>query len=336
MAGAWRVAGFLMLVSCGSSYVVVRSAYAETEEKLLRFGEDVTAELGPDVVGEPQPLSINGEQLFVSSKQTELSVPEVLDRLADSCAARARGARAPSPLQPAPGDRWLLDLDEKVQRAEKPQALPALLDSLLHQPERLGILRDERAGAGQLACIAAPHGSGGLSGFLTRVREFVSSGDLAAIGDARYVAARRLENGKTHVLTIWSEGTFRIGALFPESGDAPGSDLPDVPRPIAATRELCVIAPGRSFALRLYGSTQPPQEVLAFYARALPEQGWDPLPTRLPDGRLDNGAAMRAFTREGRAVAIGTSSTADGTTVVSLADLGAVRRSVGTAGDHAF
>jgi hypothetical protein len=138
------------------------------------------------------------------------------------------------------------------------------------------------------------------------------------------------------VLTVWSEGAFRIGALFPASGDAPGSDLPGVPRPIAATRELSVLAPGRSFALRLYGSTRPPQEVLAFYARALPEQGWEPLPTRLPEGRLGNGAAMHAFTREGRAVAIGTSSAADGKTIVSLVDLGAVRRSVEIGADLAF
>jgi hypothetical protein len=336
MAGAWRVAAFFTLVICSLSYFAARSAYAESERKLLRFGEELAAELGPDMVGDAQPLVINGEQLFLSSKQSELPVAEVLDRLAMSCAARARGPQAAPPLQPMPGDRWLLDLDEKIQRAETPAELPALLDSLLHQPEQLGIVRDERAGAGQLACIAPPHGNGGLTAFLARAREFLRSGDLAAIGDVRYVAARELDNGKTHVLAVWSEGAFRIGALFPASGDAPGSDLLGVPRPIAATRELSVIAPGRSFALRLYGSTQRPHEVLAFYARALPEQGWDPLPTRLPHGRLDNGAAMHAFTRAGRAVAVGAGSGTDGKTVVSLVDLGAVRRIVGTSDDLAF
>jgi hypothetical protein len=210
------------------------------------------------------------------------------------------------------------------------QALSPLLRALIEDPGRLGVLRGESADEGHLACLAQPRGTSGLMAFLERAGDFVASGDLSRLGDVRYVAARKLDSGKTHVIAVWSEGELRIGSLFPESGDAPGTDLPDVPRPPEATRQLCAMAAGRSFGLRLYDSPRPQQEVLAFYERELPSRGWEPLRTRLEAGRLRDGTSVRAFTRDGHVVALGIGGTNTGKTGISLIDLGAVGRHTAT------
>jgi hypothetical protein len=232
----------------------------------------------------------------------------------------------PPPMQqPAPFEQVLLDLEQTEEREAAAQELPPLLRTLLHDPARLGVVRDERADAGHLACLAQP-GRRALGAFLGRVTDFTASGDLSALGDVRYATAHTLENGKTHVFAVWSEGEFRLDSLFPASGDAPGSDLPDIPRPPSATRPLCVTALGRGFSLRLYDSAHPREDLLAFYERELPVQGWEPLPSMLEGQRLRDGTYVRAFTRNGQAVAIGVGATRDGKTGVSLVDLGVIAR----------
>jgi hypothetical protein len=329
LRGWLRVAGFLAVVSAGLGYVAVRSAYAETERAIRGLGQQLVQELGPALVSTPQALSINGERLFISSTQSALSVREVLDQLAASCASRTASS-APLP--------WIGQLPSAPAHSPRDGAREAaaqepslLLRALLDDPGRLSILRNDSAEEGHLACLAQPGRERGLSAFLERAGDFVASGDLSRLGDVRYVAARKLENGKTHVIAVWSEGEFRIGALFPEAGDAPGSDLPDVPRPPDATRQLCATAAGRAFGLRLYDSARPRHEVLAFYERELPSRGWDPLPTGLEAGKLRDGTSVRAFSRAGHVVAFGIGETDAGKTGISLIDLGSVGRSAASA-----
>jgi DNA primase len=76
-----------------------------------------------------------------------------------------------------------------------------------------------------LVCIAQPKDGGGIPGLIRRVTEFSLTGDAARLGDMRYVAARKQDNGKTQVIAIWSEGKFDIAAMFPDEGDAPGTDV---------------------------------------------------------------------------------------------------------------
>jgi len=317
LRGWLRVAGFLALVAAGLGYVAVRSAYAEAERAIRGLGQQLVSELGPAIVGAPQPLLINGQRLFISSTQSTLSVREVLDQVAASCTSRAEPGRPPLP--------WA----GEAQSAESPAPAPALsplVRTLLEDPERMSILRNEGADEGHLACLARSGDARGVMAFL------VASGDLSRLGDVRYVTARKLDSGKTHIIALWSEDELHIGSLFPEWGDAPGSDLPDVPRPPESTRPLCATAGNRAFGLRLYDSARPQVEVLEFYARELPSRGWDPLPTRLAAGKLSDGTSVRAFTRAGHVVALGVGATNAGKTAISLIDLGAVGRN--TASDE--
>jgi hypothetical protein len=337
-AGTLRVTAYLGLLSLGLSYWCVRSAYAETEQKVWKLGQQLLAELGPSVVGEPQGVLLNGQALFVASRQSELAVRQVLDRFAAGCS----GPEAPDALFAAPPE-----LRERAAQPNKAEAAaPAAARKLIEEPARFGVLRAESEEGGQLACLARRARPRGLAALVEGAREFLASGDLSHLGDLRYVAARKLANGKTQVLAVWSEGEFRLGALFPEHGDAPGSDMPEVTRPPESTRSLCALAPGHSFGLRLYDSRRPVREVVAFYDRALPAAGWEPLPLLLEDGKLRDGVFARAFTRGGQAIALaietahqeqargtqgaqGELASAPGGSAISLVDLGSVQRFAG-------
>ena len=60
---------------------------------------------------------------------------------------------------------------------------------------------------------------------------------LGRLGDLRYVYARALEGGRSHVVTVWTEGSIRLDRLFPTGGDAPGEDPPALPRPPGLARQ---------------------------------------------------------------------------------------------------
>jgi hypothetical protein len=320
--GALRVGALLSVLSGGLSYWCVRSAYAETEQRVWQLGQQLLADMGPSLVGEPQGVLLNGQPLFVATRQSELSVSRVLDGFAAGCVAPdARLALPPELREPATAGA---------------DAARSLLDA----PTRFGVIRAESEAGGQLACLARRGRPGGLSALVDSVREFLDSGDLSRLGDLRYVTARKLASGRTQVLAVWSEGALRIGALFPEHGDAPGSDMPQVARPPESTRSLCALAPGRSFGLRLYDSRRSAREVLAFYDRTLPEAGWEPLPLMLDQHELRDGVFARAFTRAGQAIALGVETTpADaqgelgpaGGSAISLIDLGSVHHVSGHA-----
>jgi hypothetical protein len=68
-----------------------------------------------------------------------------------------------------------------------------------------------------------------VSDLTSRLQDFAKTGDLSAVGELRYVLAHRVD-GKTAVLTMWTEGPTPLLKMFPTSGDAPGRDPQEVPR----------------------------------------------------------------------------------------------------------
>lgn len=306
--GALLLSGVALLCLVWS----LRNAWAEAELSLQRLGTALQAELGPSLLGEPETISINGQLLMVSSRQSPLSVRAVLDAFAGHC-TKGAGFEPERSLEPGSGGA----------RTESSR-----FKKLLEVSGQLAVLRSERAGEGQLVCFARDKERAGLRAIGEDLAGLLESGDFSRLGDLRYVTARAQENGKTHVLTVWSEGPLRLGALFPERGDAPGSDMAGVPRVPGSTRELCAQAVRHDYALRLYRSTRPGQEVLAFYDRELVRSGWQRVPTPIESGELRPGVFARAFVRGGRALALGVDArSSEVGTGLSLVDLGTVARS---------
>ncbi len=316
-AGVARVALYLMLVNFGITYLLMRSAYAGAEKTVRRLGDELTKELGAKLIGEPQGVSVNGQLMFLAAKETDLSVKAVLDQFDASCVAHSGGLR--EEFEKMPG----FDLRKLSLPAE------------MRDPGRIGVIRsdsdepsDSEAEA-HLVCIAQPEGTNGVAGVVAHVNEFLKSGDLSHIGEMRYVKARKLPNGKSQVIAIWTEGAFNIEAMFPDQGDVPGTDTPGIPRPPSSQRRLSAVVPDHPYALRSYDVAEPRADVLAFYDQSLVAAGWEQRPAAMGETEPElKPADARVFTRDGRALLVAASEDGPRETGLTIIELGKLERVV--------
>jgi hypothetical protein len=230
----------------------IRAVYADLREGSLQVGRELES-LG-DVLGSTKTLGINGAIMNVSTAVTPQSGSEVLDRFEAVC-------RQHPDFLP----RALADIPATLQ-ATAERAMPV-------ERLRFGILRGGNDTEGALTCFMddRPLSAGGVA---DRIRAFLRSRDLAELGQFRYVFVNRTKNGDTHVTTLWNQGHFRLGEMFPASGDAPGGDSAMVPRPPEAKRIFTAAAAGVPFGVRLYRSSRSEDDVRRFYADAMAARGW--------------------------------------------------------------
>jgi len=309
LRGTLRVAAFLGCANLAFSALTLPQARAAAEAAVKKSGLELLQQVGPALVGPPEVALINGQRMSLASKLTPLSVEQVIARFGEHCREHSAGLSA--------------------EIAALPNGAAALekLPSELRDPSRW-LSSETIAGdhnAGQIACIARKDSGGGLSGLVNRVLAFTESGDLAEIGDARYIVARRDQaSGQTHVLAMWTEGKFNIPEMFTNSGDAPGSDSRDVPRPPDARRVLSAELAHRSYSIRMYDTQRSNQEVLSYYERELTPRGF--LGHPLPEGgaELDLNDHVRAFSKDGAAVIIVTTQTPAELTGVSVIEMGSL------------
>jgi hypothetical protein len=259
-----RVGIYLSVVCFIVGIFAARSAMGGIAEQALIVGRQL-AKL-EDLTESSNKLVLNGQEIHLASAVTSESLDKVLDRFEALCR------------------------DEGVLVHEF-----ARLDKLLEQklPERktsfdLGILREQNAHDGMVACMVQDASSerSAIDGF----QRFMDSQDLRDIGLLRYAYARKTDNGHSHVLTAWTDGSFKLSALTPpaDGTDTPGTDPTGALRPPQSVRLLTAAAHGAPHAVRIYESTVKPADVLGSYDREMPKLGWEPIPAAqydLPEAR---------------------------------------------------
>lgn len=293
LRGALRVLALLSTVNIALTVTYCSSSTARAEQSVERAGHELLTQLGPLLVGPPQAVTLNGQRMYLASKTTDESVTSVLDRFQGHCDGNAAGT---GPATPAEWSPW------------------ELLTSRLE---------NESGESGHVACLKGDRRSGSVTAFVTQLTDFAKTLDLSQLGEMRYAVARREEKtGKTHVLSMWTEGRFVVPEMFPADRDAPGSDSRVLPRPPASIRVLSAELPDQPYALRMYDSTQQSAAILEHYARVLPERGYlaAPLPT-VPES-YDLNQNVRVFMKGGVAVLVLTNTTPAGKTGVTLMELG--------------
>jgi hypothetical protein len=310
LRGALRVASFLAAANLTLSALLLPQARANAEEAVKRGGLSLLQQLGPSLIGSPEVATINGQHMSLASKTTPLSIEQVLGRFQQHCSDNSGGL------------------------AEELRALPESAALL----ERLPVALRDAAGwsgsreladdgkSGHLACVTRKDSGGGVKGLFERVLAFAETGDVSAIGDPRYVVARRDEkSGQTHVLAMWTEGSFNIPAMFPDEGDAPGSDSRYVPRPPGSRRVLTAEIADHPYAMRMYDTEKSHAEVLGYYEKQLAPRGFrlNPLPAA-DDAELDLSEHVRAFSKDGVAVIVVTNVTPAEQTGVTLIEMGSL------------
>jgi hypothetical protein len=146
---------------------------------------------------------------------------------------------------------------------------------------------------------------------IDRLRAFVASGDLACVGDLRFVWARR-DGPETSYVALWSEGPLAIRSAFPAQGDAPGADLPELPRPAHSVRILSAWQEQQAPMLAGYQSPGSASALSARYWQQLVAAGFvlRPLPSSAECARclqIESGrsAAIAVFSEdEGRGAVV--------------------------------
>jgi hypothetical protein len=307
-SGTFRVFVYLALVNAFAAGFFLRRAQAQAEKAVEKAGAELARQLGPHFVGPAQAVTVNGQRLFFASTFTQQSPREVVDLLEQHC--RDHSGRTL---------RELGLLPEQVNG----QAVP----SGLRDPTRWATSRadSDDGAAGQIACLAQPDDPNGFAGLLDRMAEFAISGDVSKLGDMRYFVVREhAPTGETQVLAMWTEGAFDIPAMFPESGDAPGDDSPDVPRPNGATRAFSASTPNRPYSLRIYESKGSASHVLSSYDADLPARGWERRPVNLDAAGVptETDERARAFTKDGRLLLIAVDDWDDGVSGVVFVEMG--------------
>lgn len=262
----------------------LRSAHAHLGETLLTFGDQLVKWQGMKANSGPRRLYVNGLGLGLITLSTELDVAHALDRFQDLCRKRG-GLAVPSAL------------------AEKLGPDTQVFD---------GSFRQESAAQGVLACLDSGHplSLSELTERLTRLRD---TGDLAALGDLRYVLARR-SGATTTLLVFWTEGSAPLFQLFPKTGDAPGRDPKDLPRPPASQRTLSAAEQGAPYALTLYRTpNQTPDQLRQWYRRELKGSGWHV--------REDSSVSALHAQRRGRSLLVAFSGAKTTGAVATVAEL---------------
>jgi hypothetical protein len=265
-----RAATYIGVVCAIGAGLSARSAWGQVSEQALVTGREL-AKL-EDLSGPPEHLMLNGQKLNISSATTELGMSAVLDRFEGVCKTDGTLQRDFAQI------KGLLDDQSLVAAAKR-----------MH----FGVIRQETKDDGVIAC-AVKNPKNGKQSTWDGFAKFADSGDLADVGLLRYAYVRRTESGRTHVLAVWTDGSFRLDALVPpDKGDAPGSDIEGVPRPGDSVRYLTAAAEGRPHSVRIYESKRDASQVLSSYDRDMPGRGWEPVEIG------DQAPSARYFSKDG-------------------------------------
>ena len=265
MARAVLVASALALALI---FGCLRIAYARAGEALLDFGQEFSALTASRLASQTRILTMNNLQLRLVTASTSIDVHEAMNRLHGFCSGKG-GAFLPESVA-----------KRLAVAASGDQA--GILD---------GVYSYEAKNAGVVACIDTG-GQLPLDDLTARLSRFAKSGDLSSLGQLRYALFHR--SGKsTSVLALWTEGTASVFDMFPATGDAPGTDPRDFPRPMGVRRLLSAAERGQPYAVTVYETEgQSPEQLREWYRTALLARKWSLI--RTP---YENGLAAKSGAR---------------------------------------
>lgn len=299
-----RVAAALLRVSLYFAAVGVvlgcfgaRLLWAKVQNDGLKVSDTLAATMGR--VDSPYyDVTINGEVMHVATTWTDKPRGVLLDGFEKMCTQHTGG------------------LAEEM--AALPEKAKSALGAIATTPIGLGVLKADMGPVGFVACLVR-ESSQGFKGLVSGLEEFGETGNLSVLGELRYLTVRESEQkGKSVVILAWTTGAFRLGKMFPDEGDAPGFDPPNVKRIDGSKRLLTAGVQKAPFQMSVYDvASLTPEQALDFYRDALPAEGWVsqdvanvPLAGQGKLGLVFSRGPVDAF--------ISTAKTPDGHTVVTV------------------
>lgn len=249
LAGFLRTSALLAVASLLGALALVRAGRASANEALAALARELMRLPGARYANGVGQLSLNGLTLFLQSGASERAPHEVVAEFRAACARMAslsdRGAV--SSIAVRTPDSWL----------------GRWLDGVLVQPRGAGTA---------VACIDSKGQSNETSALLARLQRFLAQGDLGELGRLRYAWVEPAAQGSAF-LTLWSDGPLPLLEQFPPHGDAPGVDLPDLPRVAGSRRLLSAALATRALVIYVH-EDQALEEVTARYEQTLARAGY--------------------------------------------------------------
>lgn len=241
------------LVFAGFSY---QRARGQIGESLLGAGAQMMLMSDAERQDAPRQMVLNGQRIQFSTGVAPYSVDALLDRFEASCERIDAGLmeHVSEALAMAPDEG-----NERLASSGSP------------------VIRDQNGGNGYVACLDLGREDVDMRALLARFQRFERTRDLHTIGDLRYVYAQPIGDGeRSHFVALWTEGSLRLGEIFPDDGgDARGEDPADVPRPPGARRVLTAYEAGDPQRATFYQTDELDEGGLAsFYRRELVASGW--------------------------------------------------------------
>jgi hypothetical protein len=249
-----RAATVFTVLACLGLALIARSVRGEVGEKALGLGKDLAA--FADLVSGSHQVMLNGETIYLSSTIADQDKREILDRFEAHCQEYSGG------------------LFEEFAKLPKAKQDELAKKTPITWGMRFGMVRNENDDEGMIVCIAQ-NGGGGVAGVVERLTRLTETWDLAALGNLRYVFVRRIEDGRSHVLTSFTEGSFNLDRVLGLKGEAAGIDPPGAPRPPDSRRILSVSADGAPYGVQSFQSGASPTEIKKFYDDTMPKLGWE-------------------------------------------------------------
>ncbi len=247
MLTAQRIAMILLaVVLCLAA--ALRRAQAAFDTQLLTATRGMLGVPDEWLRGASRLIVLNGARIQLASGRSQETLHALLDRAEADCRLRSAGLHVRAKR-----------ISDHVKRA-----LPSLAD---------GILRVENEREGLVACLDLGQSTISLDDLATRLAEFAKRGDLQALGGVRMLRAEARDQAAFFVST-WNEGRAPLWQMFPLTGDAPGVDFADVPRPLRSRRVLSTWQEHGAPALNVYESADAPDVLWERYTRELTRQGW--------------------------------------------------------------
>jgi hypothetical protein len=297
-AGLLRVAAYSLVMLGALLGYGMHSARGAIGERSLALGRELDGMR--DLLGNTKAVTLNGQRMMLSTAVVPLTVRAALDRFEGLC------RRGPNGL------------------AHAVDQLPAARSAGAKLPlaRRLGILRNDDARDGIVACIV--HRGDRALELSELVDGLTRTLDIGLLGDFFFVYARDASTGdkpQSHLITSWTHGSFQPSAMFPASGDAPGSDSLLAARPASSRRVLSGVAVDAAYALRIYESSEPPSAALLQFDASMRLRGW----LRMQEARLPE--ATHVYTHESGLTVLATAapSKLQESTVFSVVEMGEAR-----------
>ncbi len=283
------------IFALGHRFAPVPLAQAEVYQSL---GQDLASGVPafPDLSLERdkvQAAVLNGSRIYYTLSTTDKKIADVLNFYEDMY------ARPSQDVIPAKRFEGLNKEDQK--------RFKGLIDNLPEANRLLsrGIARKESKTWGMLGAIQPKASAKGESPnqVLQRFVNFARSGKVAEMGDAKVVYAIRPHGSEeTTVFTFWPDEQFQISSLaLPDDQDAPGGDIPGVPRAAGSRRVLSYgqDMKGVRFRVAMYEEDQGREDAAEGWSQRLTEGGWTEDPNAKKPAIDGSPALGRFFTRKG-------------------------------------